>query len=267
MEIGISTASLFMRQYNEDAVQTINGLGVGTCEVFLETFREYRREYGELINEKKGTLNVNSVHLFTTSIEPQLFSDNDRTKGDAMYFLDSAMDAANAFGAKYYTFHGTARYKKASRSGANDNFNKIAAAIENARVLCEKHGVALSLETVEWATYNRPGVFGEISARCPALYATPDIKQIRLSGYPESEYFKEIAGHISHVHVSDINEDGKTCLPGKGTYDFDSLFSRLADTGFDGAVLIEAYKDDYKEIAELKDSADYLKEILYKRGF
>ena len=31
----------------------------------------------------------------------------------------------------------------------------------------------------------------------------------------------------------------------------DSLFSRLADTGFDGAVLIEAYKDDYKEIAEL----------------
>ena len=56
MEIGISTASLFMRQYNEDAVQTINGLGVGTCEVFLETFREYRREYGELLNDPKAKI-------------------------------------------------------------------------------------------------------------------------------------------------------------------------------------------------------------------
>ena len=47
----------------------------------------------------------------------------------------------------------------------------------------------------------------------------------------------------------------------------DSVETLLTAHCFDGAVLIEAYKDDYKEIAELKDSADYLKEILYKRGF
>lgn len=266
MEIGISTASLFMRQYNEDAVRTINSLGVKTCEVFLETFREYDRAYGELLNENKGELRVDSVHLFTTHIEPQLFSENDRTLNDALYFLDRAMDAANAFGTKYYTFHGTARYKKGSRSGKNDDFDKMAAGIERARLLCEKHGVALSLETVEWSTYNRPGVFFELLKRCPKLLATFDIKQVRLSGYSEKEYLKEIAGRISHVHVSDVDENGRTCLPGKGTYSFEDLFLRLADTGFDGSVQIEAYKNDYEDISELKIAAEYLQEILYKHG-
>ena len=73
MRTGISTASLFMRQYNEDAVQTINRLGVKTCEIFLETFSEYTRAYGELLNERKGNLSVNSVHLFTTNLEPLCF--------------------------------------------------------------------------------------------------------------------------------------------------------------------------------------------------
>ena len=51
MRVGISTASLFMRQYNEEAVQTIKNLGVETCEIFLETFSEYTRAFGE---RKKG---------------------------------------------------------------------------------------------------------------------------------------------------------------------------------------------------------------------
>ena len=264
MEIGISTASLFMRQYNEEAVRTIAGMGVNTCEIFLETFCEYSREYGETLAKKKGAMQVNSVHLFTTHIEPQLFSENERTRADAYYFLDRAMDAANAFGAKYYTFHGTARYKKAARSGKNDNFLKIGDALERTRAACGKHGVALSLETVEWATYNRPGVFKEALKRCPGLYATLDIKQTRLSGYSEKEYIDEIAGRISHVHLSDIDQGGKTCLPGRGTYDFADLFLRLRDAGFNGAALIEAYKDDYADVSELKISAEYLKEILYK---
>lgn len=94
MQIGISTASLFMRQYNEEAVQTIQNLGVKTCEIFLETFSEYTRAYGEILNEKKGDLAVNSVHLYTTHIEPQLFSENERTLKDAYCFLDGREQAA-----------------------------------------------------------------------------------------------------------------------------------------------------------------------------
>lgn len=110
----------------------------------------------------------------------------------------------------------------------------------------------------------RPGVFTEVRKYCPKLYTTLDIKQVRLSERPESEYLKEMAGHISHVHVSDVTKSGKTCLPGKGAYDFESLIKRLADTGFGGALIIEAYKNDYDKIEEMKTSAEYLQEILYK---
>ena len=53
MEIGISTASLFGRMYNEDAVTAIENLGAKVCEVFLETYCEYTEEYAALINSRK----------------------------------------------------------------------------------------------------------------------------------------------------------------------------------------------------------------------
>ena len=44
MEIGISTASLFGRLYNEDAVKAIEELDARVCEVFLETYSEYNED-------------------------------------------------------------------------------------------------------------------------------------------------------------------------------------------------------------------------------
>jgi sugar phosphate isomerase/epimerase len=69
---------------------------------------------------------------------------------------------------------------------------------------------------------------------------------------------------LAYAHISDVQENGKMCLPGKGSFDFETLIKRLQDVGFDGALLIEAYKDDYREISELKTACDYVNEILYK---
>ena len=38
MEIGVSTASLFKRQYNEDALITLNEIDARVCEIFLGTY-------------------------------------------------------------------------------------------------------------------------------------------------------------------------------------------------------------------------------------
>ena len=45
MRAGISTASLFMRRKNEDAVQRLRELGVQCAEVFLTSFSEYGKEF------------------------------------------------------------------------------------------------------------------------------------------------------------------------------------------------------------------------------
>ena len=124
--------------------------------------------------------------------------------------------------------------------------------------------MALCLENVHWATYAEPGIFRKLKAYAPSLQGVFDIKQARLSGYPYAMYIKDMAGSISHVHLSDVDENGKMCLPGKGRTDFFEVFSRLKDAGFDGAAIVEAYTGDYGEYAELKESCDYLDEVIDK---
>ena len=79
MDIGISTASLFGRYYNEDALPILESLGVKVCEVFLETYCEYTEGYARLLNTRKtSNLKIHSIHTLNTHFEPQLFSPCER---------------------------------------------------------------------------------------------------------------------------------------------------------------------------------------------
>lgn len=267
MRTGVSTASLFLRKNNEDALPLLDGLGVKTTEVFLTSFSEYDRAFGELLAQKKGGVRVHSVHVLTTHFEPQLMAAHPRVKEDAYFWLKRAMEAGRALGAEYYTFHGLARIKRASRSGKGDRFDVWGGALKELSDCCLSYGIGLSLENVEWAVYNRPGVFRALAESCPALSGVLDIKQARISEYPYAMYLKEMEGKISHVHISDVNEKGKICLPGKGIFDFPELLKRLNGAGFDGPLLIEVYKDDYSEEKELKQACEYMDELLYKYSF
>ena len=264
MKVGVSTASLFQRKTNEDALPLLNDLGVTCAEVFLTTFSEYDEEFGKLLAEKKGNIDVHSVHVLNTQFEPQLFSLADKVKRDAFFWLRRSMSVGKAIGAKYYTFHGIGRYKKDAREGKTDNYPFWAEKLREIDGVCEEYGVKLSLETVEWSILRKPQIFTEILKSFPSLTGVLDIKQTRVSGYSDKDYINAMQGKITHVHVSDIGENGKMCLPGKGKYDFDTLLKMLADSGFDGPLLIEAYKGDYEKVEELKTACEYLQELIYK---
>ena len=266
MQTGVSTASLFMRKYNEEALPLLNDLGVRTAEVFLTSFSEYGKAFGAVLSNVQGDLTVNSVHALNTEFEPQLFSAHPRVRDDAYGWLDKVLESANCLRAPYYTFHGTSRVKKASRSGKYDDFPSIIKGFDELTAHCKERGVTLCLENVEWSTYNRVGVFSKIAAAVPDLYGVLDIKQARISEYPYVEYLREMGERLAYVHISDVDERGKIRLPGQGIFDFDTLIKRLKDVGFDGALLIEVYKNDYGDEQELKTACDYLDEILYKHG-
>ena len=85
-----------------------------------------------------------------------------------------------------------------------------------------------------------------------------------MSGYDYADYIADMGANIKTVHLSDIDENGKICLPGRGIFDFSRLFERLKDAGVNADMLIEVYKDDYSQVKELKDSLDYLRELQYK---
>jgi sugar phosphate isomerase/epimerase len=216
------------------------------------------------LQKEKGKTSIHSVHVLNTQFEPQLFSDNERVKEDSFDWLDQAMTVGEMLGAKYYTFHGIARYKKATRSGDNDDFSKLAKGLCEIDEFCQsRHGIALSLENVEWALAHRPIFFEKIHAYLPHLHTVFDCKQARISGYDTAEYLR-VMKNVSHAHLSDVDERGQVCLPGKGKTDFKQLLFRLKETGFDGPILIEVYKDNYGDLIELKNACEFLEELIYK---
>lgn len=258
VKTGISTASLFLRDYTEDAVEFLSRSGVKTAEVFLSTYQEYSAAFGETVNARKGNMQINSVHVLNTQYEPQLYSLNPRAKADAFSILDKSMSAAKAFGAKYYTFHGVARVK---RTPMVINYDFAGKCTQEIIDKCAEYGVTLAYENVHWAYYNYIGFFSEMKKRTTGLKGTLDVKQARQSGIACKDFIDEMKGDIVTVHLSDIDKNGKMCLPGRGTTDFYDLFSRLRDVGFDGAMLIEVYKNDYGEKQELLESLSFIDEL------
>ena len=261
MQTGISTASLFFRKTTEDALKFLNENNVSTAEVFLESYCEYDVEFGKLLKSVQGKTKVHSVHTLTTQFEPQLYSINERAQRDSFVLLDKTMNAARQVGAKYYTFHGGARFKKTPFKIDYERVGKITQDIIDA---IKPYGVSLAYENVHWGYYNYIGFFEEIRKRTVGLKATLDIKQARQSGISYIDYIEEMKGDIVTVHLSDIDQNGKMCLPGKGITDFEDLFKRLADVGFDGALIIEAYQSDYGEYSELFHSLEFIKELSQK---
>lgn len=260
MKAGISTASLFMRLNNEDALPLFNEWNVPETEVFLTSFSEYEPKFARKVAKGKGNVHVHSVHVLNTQFEPQLYSAHPLVREDAFALLDKTMRSAQILGATHYTFHGIARIKRTFK----EDLARTGELTEQIAKYCAKFGVTLCYENVEWAFYNRPGIFRELKKFCPSLKGVLDIKQARISGYPYEAYLEDMGESISHVHVSDVDENGKNCLPGHGIFDFDTLFLRLKDAGFGGVVLLENYSSDYADFGQLKCAYEYLAEKAYK---
>ena len=260
MKTGISTASLFLRQETEKALQTVKELGANCAEVFLQTFYEYRPEFAKSIAPNICGVEINSVHVNSVNFEAQLFSPSRRIRGDAFYWLDQIMRSCQLLNCNRYTFHG-----QTGCHGRGDvNYDELSGYIRGAMEFCARYGVQLCLENVFWSTYNRPGVFRELKTRIPELTGVFDIKQARRSGYPYQAYIADMSGAISHVHLSDVDGNGKMCLPGCGIYDFEDILKRLQGAGFDGNVIVEVYSNNFGDTEELKQSLNFLDEIIYK---
>ncbi len=261
MKVGISTASLFNRKPTEDALKFLSQNKVPCAEVFLESYCEYTNEFGKILADVKGEVDVHSVHVLTTQFEPQLYSINQRAQNDSFKLLDMAMSSAELINAKYYTFHGGARFKK---TPFKMDFERVGAITQRIIDCAKKHNITLAYENVHWGYYNYIGFFNELKKRTQGLKATLDIKQARQSGISYKDFIDEMKEDIATVHLSDIDQNGKMCLPLKGTTDFNDLFSRLNDVGFNGAMLIEAYTSDYDSLKELLDCREYLSDLASK---
>lgn len=260
MKIGISSASFFTKVATEDTFEYIQRLKAPVCEVFLSSFCEYEGELADKIVKNK-CVDVHSIHTLTNGFEPELFSMNPRANGDALKIFDKALTVGERLGAKYYTFHGATRLKKIPY---NFDYIRLGKIVSNLIEVAKWHKIQLSYETVHWAYFIEPEYFVNLKKYCPELKATLDIKQIMQGGQKYQDFLDVIGGDLTTVHLCDYDDSGKLFLPGRGKFDFVTLFQRLEDDGFDGACIMEVYPHSYQDFSELQQSYEYLLECADK---
>ena len=71
------------------------------------------------------------------------------------------------------------------------------------------------MKNVCWSTYHEPLIFSRLKERAPNLYGVLDVKQAVRSGHSYKEYIEDMKGSISHVHLSDIDENGNVYVNGE----------------------------------------------------
>lgn len=260
MEIGVSTASFFGKKYTEEAYDELNRLGIPVCETFLSTFMEYEKDFVDLLLEKKGDLQVYSVHALTSQFEPQLYNLSDRTRADALKIFDKVIEAGTRLGAKVFTFHGAVALKKTSYC----DMERVGKITENLVNRAKEKGIDLAYENVHWSYYNYPEFIEKLSNYAPSVKTCLDIKQAMQSGIDYRDYLKFMKGKLLNVHLCDYDASGKLSVCGKGDFDFYELFCRLIDIGYDGAAIMELYSKDYGDFDEIKAGYEYLLNIYEK---
>lgn len=257
MKVGISTATFFTKELTENSFSVIQRCGADVAEVFLTTFCEYESDFARLLAERKGTLEVFSVHALNTEFEPQLFNVAPRTYQDAEKVYRKVLEAGRILGAKAYTFHGQPRLKR------NVEFDPVLVGKKMVQLneIASDYGVKLCLENVHWATFNTPDFYRRMKEYAPSVGTVLDVKQARQSGYDWREYLDVMGDSLTNVHLSDV-KDGEIAMVGKGEFPFAELIARLKDKGYDGPLIIEQYAKNYDSYDEVAESVEYLKNLL-----
>lgn len=244
---GISTACVYPQE-TEQALRLLTDWGVAATELFFNAFCELEEPFlrGLSAMARAGGMRVLSVHPFTSGFEPLLlFSNYRRRTLDGFEIYKKYFHAANILGAEYVVIHGDFRGHNHPRSLYFDVFGEL---MEHGR----RMGVTVIQENVSRCTSFTPDFFAEMAAYLPDARFVLDTKQCVRAGVEVADMARAMGGRVCHIHISDHDEE-QECLPvGKGVFDLTGFLRNLRlDSGFDGGVIQELYRDNYGALDEL----------------
>lgn len=209
MKTGLSTVCLQRHAETETALAEIARLGSEVCEVYLQTFYEYRPEFAR---KYAANTAVSCIRVNPFNFEAQLYSPSRRIRGDGFYWLDQVLRSAQIFGAKNFVL------QSVSADG-----NRIGEIIS----FCGRYGVDAVFDVGD------PTAFIELKNLNPALKGALNFRSARRCG----EYLKDIAGAISIIYLSAEDKNH-----------FKKFFAKLKAAGFDGSVIIDGGADCAEEL-------------------
>ncbi|MFU0799396.1 MAG: sugar phosphate isomerase/epimerase [Xylanivirga thermophila] len=261
MQIGVSTASFYPAALTEDAVELMGKMGIKNLEVFLETYSEYDENFcmdiAQVLN--KYDMRASSVHTLSTQFEPQLFALTSRQRDDAVKIFKKVLKGAKIMGADIYVFHGP---PVRANSMPNMDFKRIGRITDELCDMAAEYGVRLAWENVCWCLYAYPEFAIRLLEHTKSnIYFTLDIKQAMKSGYTPYNFLEYMGDRLVNIHLCDYDEEKRLFMPGRGSFDFNQLKRLLDKKGYDGPVIMEIYRNNYKHYSEIMDGVKHLEQI------
>lgn len=262
MRVGVSS-SCFYPACTEEAVRRLQEAGLGEIELFLNTFSELEPGYTAALQRQlagQGT-RVLSFHPFTSGMEPFFFAtDYERRAADGRELYKRLFDCAARYGARIFTFHGDYKTTPYPFERYCENFAGLSAlAREYGLLLCQENVVRCKCGSVDSVRRMR-----ELLGR--EAHFTLDLKQALRSGADIYEMLEAMGEGLAHIHISD-HAPGRDCLaPGCGNFDFRTFFRRLRRISYEGDVVIELYRNNFRDAEELAGSAAFLTKLSAERA-
>lgn len=258
MKIGVSTASLYPLE-TEIALEEIGKAGVKNTEIFFNAESELKPSFLDLLLDIKNEygLNITAIHPTMSLAESfMIFSEYERRFRESLQKFARYSEVAASLGAKYIILHGG---KPNGLTTDQEYCEKYMALNQETR----KNGVILLQENVvnyrsgdiEFLRSMRE-ILGDDAQFCL------DIKQSIRCGLEPFELIEEFWDNIRHFHISDHSLAGDCLLPFKGKFDFQKFINILKSKNYNGACMIEVYKNAYKEKCEIFGSLKQLEKIL-----
>ncbi len=257
MIIGASTACMYPMLI-EEALYELVSRGVKTVELFINCSDELdgkpMQEMCKLMEE--NNVKAQAFHPFTSPVEPiMLFSRYERRASEILDYYERFFSAMQSVDAKVFVLHG------ASRLGSCTDERYLERYLSLYR-LGQKYGVAVAQENVH---YCRSGDLEFLKLMVNELgdevAFNLDIKQAIRSNLDPFAVLDVVGEKLVHVHISD-NDQQHDCLPpGKGKFNFKAFIERLNQLSYQGALIVELYRQNYGKYDELVESIQYVENI------
>ena len=257
MKIGVSTASLYPL-HAEEAFGEIAARGIKTAELFANSTSEAQ---DPVVSEIESTMqengmNITSFHPFSSPMESVfLFSTYDRRIEEMLDLYSGFFRTMNRLGAKMFVLHGAILSSKCSSEHYLKQFRLLSE-------IGREHGITVAQENVSYCLSGDLDFLKMMKQELGdhARFVL-DLKQTRRSHADVFDYVRELGENIVHLHISDGDEE-KDCLPvGHGSFDFRRLMQEMSGVGYDGAYIVELYRENYDTFDRLRESVDRLTDI------
>ncbi len=259
ISLGVSTACLYP-ELTENAVEALAKAGVKTIEIFCNSPSECQPDY---LKSLRCILDANgmqavSMHPYTSFAEPfMLFTEYERRFVDTLEVYKAYFERMSLVGAGIFVLHGD---RRDSKFPTELYFERYAALREAGR----QAGVVVAQENVQRCRSH------EISfIRSMRKYLEDevdfvlDIKQAIRSKLSPFEVLEAMRGKVVHLHLNDHDTAHDCLLPGQGTFDFSVFFRALSEQNYQGAAVVEVYRQNYDTLVEVVNSLGYLKKFFF----